>query len=216
LKATIHFQLDTDLNSTATCIGPGIVPGQACELDGQSCFSFCNLSSYGLSFVSPNSWNVYAVMRATWDYSSLNGQIVARNQPDANTNIQTEYLIPLFITWNGTNWHITSGDPSCVVAQAWIQENSNLGTVTINNQAQQINWQYISGATPAEGCLLETTLGNSFPSQTTSNSQTVYCLYQFGILLAANDLAHQYWPNLLMADAYEQNSIQHLLSQEHQ
>jgi len=37
-----------------------------------------------------------------------------------------------------------------------------------------------------------------------------YCLYRFGVLLAANDEAHRLWPYLPVADAYEQGIARRL------
>jgi hypothetical protein len=37
-----------------------------------------------------------------------------------------------------------------------------------------------------------------------------YCLYRFGLLLAANDRAHEIWPHMLLADGYERNLAQQL------
>jgi hypothetical protein len=38
----------------------------------------------------------------------------------------------------------------------------------------------------------------------------VYFLYRFGVFLAANDVAHKYWPTMPFANASEQQLAQQL------
>jgi hypothetical protein len=45
-----------------------------------------------------------------------------------------------------------------------------------------------------------------------SPSLVAYCLHRFGVLLAANDLAHQQWPYLPVANAREKQLTQRLVS----
>lgn len=61
---------------------------------------------------------------------------------------------------------------------------------------------------PPAGCVVvaspaENTDTTPFPS--THPLPGLYCLHRFGVLLAANALAHRYWPYLPVADSYEQN-----------
>jgi hypothetical protein len=39
-----------------------------------------------------------------------------------------------------------------------------------------------------------------------------YCLHRFGVLLAANDVAHHQWPYLPVANAREKQLAQRLVS----
>jgi len=39
---------------------------------------------------------------------------------------------------------------------------------------------------------------------------SIYCLYRFGVLLALDNVTRSFWPNLPLADAYEQNVARHI------
>lgn len=60
-----------------------------------------------------------------------------------------------------------------------------------------VSWQLFAGSNRAEGCL-----GIVTPDDL--QQPPAYCLYHFGILLAANAAAHRYFPSLPLADASEQ------------
>ena len=52
--------------------------------------------------------------------------------------------------------------------------------------------------------------GGSVKSTINTPPGLAYCLLRFGVLLAVNDAAHHFWPNLPVADAYEQSLAQQL------
>lgn len=236
LKATLNFTLDTNPNTSAPCLADALGTGQSCTIDGINCVSICSLpsslNSPGINNTpppAPTTWDVYMVLRATWDYTSLSGQSVATNQPDIQDNTAPEFLFPLFVTWTGSQWHISttparndyyaffSVSLSCVPAQAYVQENYNLTNPTINGQVQQLNWQdYFAGSNPATGCLVGATEqpGNA-STPIAANAPEGYYLYRFGVLSAVNSLARSFSPDLPTADAYEQSLAQQLLPKKH-
>lgn len=230
LRATFNMRLDTNPNSNLPCY-PGNLGQQSCS----SCYMFCSPSN-GLGFQGPygyvgfpSTWDIYVVANAIWDYTTLSGQSVAANQPDTIANSTLDFTFPLFISWAGSQWHVsdipTKNDvnfyigftPPCAVAQAILQNNTSLTSpffsVKINGQSQTLSWQdYDSGNNLAQGCLAGAIIQPSnFNTPVTANTPEAYLLYRFGVLLAANSLAHQWWPNLPVASAYEQGIVQRLL-----
>jgi len=229
LKATFKVHLDTNSNSNLPCY-VGNVGLQSCS----SCYTFCSPST-GFDFSAlpgnfrfPPTWDIYTVTYATWDYTTLSGQSVATNQPDTAASTNLEYTTALFITWTGSQWHVsdipTKNDtsfysgltPPCSVVQATMFNNNSLSnpyySVTINGQPQNLSWQdYDSGHNLAQGCLTGAIIqpGNNTP--VAANAPEAYVLYRFGVLLAANSLAHRWWPSLPVVSAYEQGIVQQLL-----
>lgn len=53
-------------------------------------------------------------------------------------------------------------------------------------------------------------LASASPNTPAVPAPPAYYLYRFGVLLAANDLAHRYFPSLPIADTYEQTSAQQI------
>ncbi len=220
LKATLRYQLDIEntLNGVCSTLTEESTP---CTFNGQECYLFCpNFLLPQNVNTQPRSWDVFAAAQAAWDYSTQDGTILAQSQPELlGTSVIYDHLIPLQITWDGTNWHATLRtfrDPSLSEQQLDATCNTALNTVrsvlipTNSEQAySDIHWQYISGVNPAEGCLSIAT----FNAQLRSSAPPVaYCLHRFGILLAANSVAHQYWPAMPLADAHEQQLAQQLAS----
>ncbi len=221
LKATLHYQLDVEntLDGVCSTLTEESTP---CTFNGQECYLFCTNFSLPRNVRSQSaSWDVFAAVQASWEYSMQNGIVLAQNQPELlGTSVIYDHLLPLHITWDGTNWHValrTFQDPSLYGPQLDAACNTALNTVrsvlvpTNSEQAHSgINWQYISGANPAEGCLSIATPNPG--SSTPSPPPVAYCLHRFGILLAANAVAHSYWPTMPVADTHEQQLAQQLAS----
>lgn len=166
-------------------------------------------------------------LRITWSYATVNGQIVAQNEPGGAGKHEHENLLPLYITWDGSTWHVTdqSGlhppslpdyttNPLCMAAQAaWIDNPSNpptLNSTTFNGQdASTNNFQYRAGANAVNSCLINVALRNLNGTPIPS-APMAYLLYRCGVLLAVNEATHRYWPNLPVADAYEQSIARQL------
>ncbi len=218
LRATLSFHLDADPHSTRQC-------GQSdseCGLNGQNCHVFCtSLANYVPATPTAFHWNVIALMYTRWDYTMTDGKSVAQGQPDSISSITgTEHSIHLSLTWiRSTNtWQVSptitsgftppGGDPlsskgidlACSNAQDLVA--SSYG-VTQQSPATTLTWQQFAiGSNRAAGCLAIA------QSDLNSHASSAYFLYRFGVLLAANSLAHTYFPHLPMADAYEQGIAQ--------
>lgn len=102
---------------------------------------------------------------------------------------------------------------ACTSMQVLVSNNTTYMT-TQNASKTSVNWSFLAGQNVADGCVAVIV-----PQQQTvppaSTPQVAYCLYRFGVLLAANALAHRYWPDLPVADAYEQQIAQQVAASEH-
>src|SRR5579863_4603550 len=113
LRATLRFQLDTNTGSQGSCAGIFYGPGPGCSINGQDCHLLCDVDqSQGPpgQFVkaTPGRWNVYGIVRPGWTYTTLNGQIVAQNQPDESDNLGTEYAMNLYIAYTNGQWQVST------------------------------------------------------------------------------------------------------------
>jgi len=240
LKATLHFQLDTNPNTNMPCIAV-IIGGQPCQAVGGNCYTFCTGATlFNESGVPTDStWDIYGVVRMSWDYMTLSGQVVARDQPYVSDSAKPEYLIAFFATWDGSSWHVAdkqsqsqsgspffvpTDSPTCIPMEAVVEGNAAeasyfgisanvLTSVTVNGRVESLFWpQYTSGKNAAAGCLGAASQTPDNPATpVTVNASSAYCLYRFGVLLAANAQAHRYWPNMPVVDAYEQSIVQQLM-----
>jgi hypothetical protein len=211
LRATLRFQLDTDTSPGAPCS-----ISQACILNGRDCRLFCDGPGGTIPPPVINSeWNVLAVVRSLWEYVTLDGQIIAHDQADTFiAEMANDHFVPLRITWNNPGWQVLPLFPSSqapfsdTVCDSAIGDAQALaGAFVINNLPVQVQKRSLSGANPATGCVLvitpERVPGGRLPS-TATKPLTAFCLHRFGVLLAANDVAHRQWPYLPLADSYEQ------------
>jgi len=219
LKATLRYELDI-MNTLDGVCSTLFEESTPCTFNGQECYLFCTISTIPRYIRTQSaSWDVFAAVQASWEYSTQDGTILARNQPELlGTPVVYDHLLPLQITWDGTNWHValrTLQAPPYIQQQLDVACNTALNTVkgvlvpTTSEQAHSgIDWQYISGTNPAEGCLSIATLNDG--QDTHAPPPIAYCLHRFGVFLAANAIAHHYWPNMPVADAHEQQLAQQL------
>ncbi len=230
LQATLRYQLDNGAGSPAPCIGQFSGFGAVCSINGQDCHLFCTADQSQPpqpAIATPGHWNVFGIIRTTWTYTTLNGQIVARNQPDEADNLGTEYLVNLYIAYTSGQWQVSTkapntptnflvSDPSCEAANYLVTQTAYGIYSNINlpgNPNASIFWNANDGSNPAAGCLL-----GAIAQPPQSNPATpiptpppfAHCLYRFGVLLALDHAAHTLWPNLPLADAYEQNIAQRI------
>jgi hypothetical protein len=236
LKATLNVRLDTNSASKLSCYSAYLGGAGPCSTaNGQSCYTFCNppivpdLNQLPKNFSYPPTWDVYVVTNLTWDYTTLSGQSVAANQPDTAASAGIEYTTALYLSWSGSQWHVSGrptrndtslffgSTPPCSALQAILLNNSSPSNpfyaIPINGQPQNLIWQgYNSGKNLAQGCLAGAVIqpGNNTPIAANAPQATI--LYRFGVLLAANSLAHRWWPSLPVVNSYEQGIVQQLLS----
>jgi hypothetical protein len=229
LQATAHFQFDLNPNSTQSCFNQvGGTNTPSCSVNGVACQALCPMTASDPNLLAAHpSWSVYVPLRITWSYAALNGQIVAQNEPGGTGKNEYENLLPLYLTWNGSKWQMTdqagvpvtnlpdfTTNPLCMAAQTtWIDNPSNpfLHSTMFNGQSASTNdFQYRAGANAINGCLISAAPRNQNGTPILS-APAASLLYRFGVLLTVNAATHRYWPNLPVADAYEQGIAQQLM-----
>ena len=207
LRATLHLTLDSEGTANA-CAGGGITVN-ACMVNEQRCGGLCTQGSEG------TSWDVLAVVRTSWTYTTLDGRVVAANMADAEAGAALiEHVLALTIRWDGTNWHVQAapqffnGPIPCVAAADDASISNNFGTTPF----QAFDWHYVPAPNIAAGCLIAlTSISNGGPSPTPS-SQLLY-LHRFGIFIAINRLAQEYNASLPHPTPYELNLAHQLATQ---
>ena len=125
--------------------------------------------------------------------------------------------------WYGTQWYVESKlslldgsvfaggvraqmEPACASAVSNVAGDKSLATVPPSYHGT--NWVYVSADNAAAGCLGIVTLNEGVTP--TPQQTPAYCLHRFGVFLAANKVAHDDWPTMPVADAYEQKLAQQL------
>jgi len=197
LKATLSFQLDANAHADLSCDSPE--PTQPCAFSTQDCHLFCSVD------FAPPAWIVGTAVRAFWTFTTLDGQVIARNVPD---NPLEEDFVLVQIAWDRAGWQVKPllggsngsqppfGYPTCQP----VESSTNLFGTT----ASALQWNFAAGSVLADGCVAEATLEPVLGATPAPNARGAYCLYRFGVILAVNTLAHRDWPYLPMADTYEQ------------
>ena len=217
LRATLHFYLDTVPPGT-TCS----ILGYPCIFQGQDCHLFCTpivpaqsaTGATGATAALVKVWDAVVVTYSFWQYSTINGKIVAQDQPGTNS-ADAEDLLILQITWDSSGWHVAvlgknpypTLFPITTLACASAQNETSSGVfqVTGGDSSALVNWHFQAGKNNAAGCLATGIPTAQNATITPSDSlPPAHCLYRFGILLALNAAAHSYWPKMPVADAYEQ------------
>lgn len=232
LKAILSFHLDTNPNSNRNCESYN---ENCTSSDGQSCVLLCVLPDTTFvpnttSSALPQSpakltWEIVGLFYSTWTYTTTGGQIVAVNQPDSLPEqvVGDDHSVLAHTTWDGTRWHaviVTAdsgwhaistsdgsttgfgfGDPACGSLNDLVNGTS---TYAFARGAGNVTWQFGAEANRANGCA-------AIVTPDAGNQPPAYCLYRFGVLLAANDAAHRYFPALPVADSFEQSIAQQIV-----
>jgi hypothetical protein len=216
LKVTLHYELDTDLSTSFVECSPfNFMGGQNCLIGTQDCRTFCLATQYfNIASLPAKTWNVFAAAHSVWDYSTLTGKPVVQHQVDRVNATLVDHLIPLQISWDGTQWHVKSSfsliaDNSVQSFTSSICDSSTWNIPQAENEAQvTANWSIFAASKATAECLGIATLNSSqvpHPPQTPA-----LFLFRFGVLLAANDVAHQYWPTIQLAGPHAQQLAQQL------
>lgn len=204
LQATQSFLLDTDTSTPAACQGPRFGPG--CSLDSSDCRLICSVN-WPTNAHDPSTlgWHVAVVVRQTWDYSAP-GKLSQPLQKATHTP-GNERLVTFQIKRVQHRWHAAFhpqgaspfDDPNCIAVVGQITSSDKYRQ--LDETQQRITWTYSSGQNRASGCLATGTVhnGTTLDLPTSANS-TAYLLYRFNQLQASNDLGHQLWPYLPLAD----------------
>ena len=215
-----HLKIQPDLT---TAPDDPCILSELCYLNHLDCRFLCPNFPVVFSGQAADGWNVLVPVRLLWSYTTLTGNSLANDQPDtALRGVPNYQLLSLYITQKNQSWAISPfasavpsnyTDPLCGQA---VQDTTELvNTLTNSNQSIAITQWSDLETNLASGCLeiAEPTVGvfsTPTPTRTTQKPQIAYCLFHLGVVLAANTVAHQLWPYLPVADAYEQGIAQRL------
>lgn len=206
LHATLHLTLDSQGVGNA-CTSGGTV--NACTINERRCGGLCTQSSQGVF------WNVLAVVKTSWTYTTLDGRLVATDMADAQGSAaRIEHVLALAIRWDGAHWHVQAapqffnGPIPCVTASDYAAISNTFGT----SPFQAFSWRYVPAPNLAAGCLVVlTSITNGGPSPS-AGSQILY-LHRFGLFIAINHLAQEYNPLLPHPTPYELSLAHQLAAQ---
>ncbi len=220
LRASLSFQLDMDTSPNSPC---SIM--RACLFEDQDCRLFCDIPMMLSQASSPAAqvWKVIVVVRSFWQYETLGGQIIAYNEADTFAgSLENEHFVPLLISRDSSGWHVSPlflnpqaffGNPVC--DSALVDARIVTGAFMIKNAPIPIDYRSMAGPNLADGCVVVMT-PQPGPGMTSTSPLSpplvAYCLHRFGVLLAANDVAHHQWPYLPVANAREKQLAQQLVS----
>jgi hypothetical protein len=213
LKATLHFNLDTNTSSPNPCAVNFV--GSSCYSHGEDCHTFCTAQEQP-GIAPSNRWDVSAVVKVSWDYTAPGGQLVAQNQPDENDNTGTEYEIELYLTWSGGHWHVATEaanlpatPPGCLAAY-FVSSQGHSFFAASANPTSPVYWNAQVGTNPASGCLLLAYPLTNSPTPVANPQPIARVLYRFGVPLALDTATHNDWPAMPVANAYEQSIAQQI------
>jgi hypothetical protein len=202
LVATLTVAINED-PSNSTASGTGTPCATLCIADP---------SGQGSGAASePAAWVVWAHVVLSWRYSTTGGQVLIPSAPAAPAPSVETAIVPedpsvaLEVLWDG-HWAVTLSATG--VADLHAMACQYAGTLfeslmAATSQPSETGWsgEVLAASVPAAGCLarLQPTRGDGTPVGTPA-----YVLYRFGVVLAANARARAFFPDLPVADAYEQ------------
>jgi hypothetical protein len=243
LKAHLHFLLETDPKAGSVCVDEENDKVGICSLNNQDCYQLCD-SQQGWQFTAPtlsDSWNILAVVRAVWDYTKMDGTVVARNQPDSSSIVTKtpagqqvqgyDHLATMNLVWLDNHWqaqaffpqrdrvlaHQLVETPSPVCATAWEETRKGPPGLPSGVDARALNWEFLTAASANDTAsslrYADGCLVTTSLSRGKTPYQTAVLLHRFGILLTANEAARQQWPDLPVASEATQTTLQDLLTE---
>lgn len=219
LNATLSLHLDANPASSNTCTN-GF--GETCSFNGQNCLQLCSFSIFNETLHNSSAkltWDIIALFYPTWTYTTQSGQIIAQNQPDTSSTVAgVDHSIQLRVTWDGTAWHASASiapevltqyesPPECASLDDQVSATTLYGN-TQNSTHANVDWGYAVGSNEAQGCLAVVVPSPQQGTPTNFKQPPAYFLYRFGVLYAANALAHSEFPNIPVADASGQSIAQ--------
>ncbi len=218
LIATLHFSFDMQPTVTSDLVIDGVPCQQLCVAP----WHFPDSSAVPLP-QTPGTWLSVVQVMVTWDYTTPDGRVVARDQPiDGGGAGSGAHPILVRITRMNSGWQVTpligaqqappliiySGLDHSVQSPAdAVPLPDNPSCVAAQDLFQgnnDISVRHISGPNMADGCLVAETVLASAP--------VGYYLEHFGVLLAVNSTAHTTSDWLPLADAYERGLAHQLLT----
>lgn len=213
LQATLRFLLDTETATPAAC--QGIRFDHSCFIAGHDCRLFCTIE-WPQDSAAPTRprWDVVAIIRPTWEYTPTGKQGIEQG---IMTKADQQF-VAFRVSWEQGKWDVafhpegesSFDDPNCIVTMGTMLTNSAYRHT--DQTQQQLSWTFFSGANRASGCVAATLQDNPTGSSLSITSSSALLLQRFGVLLAANEIAHQRWPTLPVANNEEQRLAQSIVS----
>lgn len=206
LRASLSLALSTDANNPVQ-VG-----------NGPPCIAICAFPS---QIFDGTSWPLMATAVTGWRIFDARGMLIGAT-PSSQVDGPSAPItpIPLAVYWQN-GWQVSLLVGVDGMFGGWQTISNAAGNVageTLCNVAQFAAAQQRTPATdygvvgwcgvapnPAEGCVVANQATNTGNQPT---GEPEYFLYRFGVLLAADDLAHQLNPSLPVADATEQAMAQ--------
>ncbi|HEY7833792.1 MAG TPA: hypothetical protein VIG30_09505 [Ktedonobacterales bacterium] len=202
-----------------------IVPAHPCYFLGQDCAVLCTyLGAFPGAAVTYNGidpmWIAGQFVQMTLRDTASNGTVPRQGLVPSDYGIQVALL---GIIWDGTNWHALpllghradlppSDDLVCDPAfEAFGQ--GPVSYLFYPDASYDVTLTYASSPNPTDGCAVRLA-GNPHAAEPAIPGNGTALFYErLGVLLAANDAAHQLWPTLPQADAAERALAKHLAAQ---
>lgn len=237
LHATLRLQLDTGDDPGTRCqLGLTSAALTPCVLGGQDCRQFCALP-FDLRIpeagIAPDAgpydaWLVWGLVRAAWDYTTLAGQPVARNQPlDDGSATGADHILLLALAWSHGAWfavpqvtpggaEYSAGSDTASVAQDPVCAGA-LDRFAALLPVESYTWLRVrSGVSDVAGCVIVDGVGSPPQARATPGvafeGDGAYYLERFGILYALNVAAHRLHADLPLGSALQQQAAQLILS----
>jgi hypothetical protein len=211
LVATLRLRLVSDLEGAQTC---HIEYSESCEQSGQDCRFLCTWPETGAS----EAWQALAIVRGLWTFATPGGQPVVTDAPDGLAGAGT--AVSLRLKWTGGRWLVAlsyfqpglpnpgsslpaqlGGYPGCT----WLETelDAQIFVAHTADPGQQLTWRVAAGPPGAAGCLAIGSSASDAAAGVGAPLIGAYLLQRFGVILAANEAAHQRWPYLPLASAGE-------------
>lgn len=200
-----------DATLQATFMPTLLLPTPEVSSDSSSCISFCDVS--GIATGGNATWNIIVSMIGSWHIATPDGQVVTESAPMYMSDPLYEGFsgsmqVTMSLLWTG-RWQVSAQNgyggvwsPTCLTAETMASATLGHSQVTI------LGMNTLYGHTADQGCVVEIT-----PTNDSDANNPIELLYRFGVLLAANDIAHRTFPSLPQASPAERTAAQRLLAQ---
>jgi hypothetical protein len=193
-----------------------------CHASGANCLQLCaspgildDLLRARQPQLNLADWLVYGIVRATWDYATPDGRVVATGAPlDIGNAGATGHAVLFDLRWDGLTWQVTpllaplqSGYIMLDTGGMWTAFTplhvAALDLFTAGGELARYDTVTLGTlpADPAAGCLVLTSVRPATHSQQPETE--AWFLERFGVLLAANTPAHKLRPDLPLATPAE-------------
>lgn len=215
LRATLHFNLSLDEANLQSIIcsndftGCSFLHNFQTQDVSQNCAYICTEPNRYNTIEIPNNWYTVVIAHAYWDYTTMNGQVVATNQPDSELDVNNSaHFVYLTILWSNSRWQvgINVEEVSSFTSFACLAASDEFYTLPQPSGLNSYGFTPSPAKVAATGCAMVVEATPANPSSSApANAPQAICFYRFGLILAANPLAHHYWPTMPRASTYEQS-----------